>query len=219
MTAILPSQCLHIFSVVRRSSSFISSLSKMFSGKSYSSLLLTLLHFLYDFFNTVISDIGIERGSALNPVLSTIRKFLKGNVLKKYDINGLLEQEGSRIDIKEISSSELYVVTAQSLNSNYTAVNNDMLLCIGIKLGYKSIEPPTLVKQVLSRRFDISKDHCYGRMLMVHRSNRCLTEVRQDIIDTFKEFHTLIKLLITLMKMGTPEEVPSLLDYDAAQIA
>lgn len=200
MTAILPSQCLHVFSVVRRSSSFISSLSKVLCSKSYSSLLLTLLHFLYDFFNAVISDIGIECGSALNPVLSTIRKFLKGNVLKKYDINGLLEQKGSRIDIKEISSSELYVVTAQSLNSNYTAVNNDMLLRIGIKLGYKSIEPPTLVKQIFPCTFNIGKDHCYGRMLMVHGSNRCLTEVRQDIIDTFKEFHTLIKLLITLIK-------------------
>ena len=70
-----------------------------------------------------------------------------------------------------------------------------MFLRIRIKLGYKSIEPPTLVKQVLPCRFNIGKDHRYSRMFMVHGSNRCLTEVRQDIIDTFKEFHTLIKLL------------------------
>lgn len=195
MTAILPSQCLHVFSVVRRSSSFISSLSQMLCSKSYSSLLLTQLHFLYDFFNTVISNIGIECGSALNPILSTIRKFFKGNILDQYDINRFLEQERSSIDVVKISPSELYVVTAQSLNSYDATIDNDVLLCIGIKFRYKSIEPPTLVKQVLSCRFNVSKDHCYGRMLMVHGSNRCLTEVRQDIIDTFKEFHTLIKLL------------------------
>lgn len=195
MTAILPSQCLHIFSVVRRSSSFISSLSQMLCSKSYSSLLLTLLHFLYDFFNTIISNIGIECSSALNPVLSAIRKFFKGNILDQYDVNRLLEQEGSSLNIVKISPSELYVVTAQSLNSYDTAVDNDVLLRIGIKFRYKGIEPPTLVKQVLSCRFNIGKNHCYGRMLMVHGSNRCLTEVRQDIIDTFKEFHTLIKLL------------------------
>ena len=112
MTAILPSQCLHILRVVRRSSSFISSLSQMLCSKSYPSLLLTQLHFLHDFFNTIISDVGIECGSALNPVLSAVRKFLKRNILNQYDINGRLEQEGSSVDIVKISSSELYVVTA-----------------------------------------------------------------------------------------------------------
>ena len=84
----------------------------MLCSKSYSSLLFSSLHFLHDFFNTVISDIGIECRSALNPVLSAIRKFLKRNILKQYDINGLLEQERPVVDIVEISSSELYIVTA-----------------------------------------------------------------------------------------------------------